>query len=809
MSTEKIKTEILGKLKRHYGKTLEMATPEQVYQACAMCIKDRLIDEWLDAKLKAEKEGKKTVFYMSAEFLIGRALVNNMVNLKVFEKYQKALSELGLDIYEIEKEERDPALGNGGLGRLAACFLESLSTLGLPAMGCGIRYEHGLFRQRILDGAQVEVEDNWIRTGHVWEVEHPEDAVEVHFGGEISERWTDQGLKIDHYNYNTVLAVPYDMPIVGYNNSVTATLRLWSARAKKDLDMTLFNRGDYARATEEKELVEVISKVLYPEDNHEAGRQLRLKQFYFFTSATVQYIINRHKRLYGDVRSLPKYVEIQINDTHPTLAIPEMMRILMDKEGLSWEEAEYIVTHVFNYTNHTIMAEALECWQRDMFKLLLPRVYSIIETINEKFCQRLWKTFPGDFEKISYLSIVAYNEIRMANLCVAMCKRVNGVSQVHGDILKTTLFRDYYVMDPQKFIAITNGITHRRWLAKCNPGLTRLLSDYIGDKFIGDYREFDKIEGIIDKKGFLEEFAAVKQENKKRLAKFIYETQGIEIHENAIFDSQSKRLHEYKRQMLKVIHILYLYNKIIENPNFMTQPVVFLFAAKASPGYMRAKNIIRLIHAVGNLVNNDPRTKDLLQVVFIENYSVSAAEVLIPASDISEQLSTAGKEASGTGNMKYMMNGAVTIGTMDGANIEICDQVGKENMFIFGASVEEIQNMERMRSYHPGEYYEKDKELRDALNRMIDNSLPGVPERQFADLYHSLVFGEYDKADQYYVLYDFRSYADAFSKAIATYQDKEKWYRMAAMNTAKSGYFSSDRAIEDYNRLIWHLDKVK
>lgn len=802
-------TLILGKLKRHFGKTLENASMEHIYQACALCVRDEIMDRWINARNKVDKEGKKMVLYMSAEFLIGRALVNNMINLEIFDKYKAALDYMGVDIHQVEQEENDAALGNGGLGRLAACFLDSLSTLNLPAMGCGIRYEHGLFRQRILDGSQVEMEDNWIETGDVWEVENPEEEVEIHFGGEIHEVWTEKGLKIEHYNYSSVLAVPYDMPIVGYNTKMPAALRLWSARAKNNLDMTFFNRGDYTRAMEERELAEVISKVLYPEDNHEAGRQLRLKQFYFFTSATMQSMVRRHKNLYGDLHTLPEYVEVQINDTHPTLAIPELMRILMDEEGFGWEEAYDVVRRMFNYTNHTIMSEALECWPKDMFRLLLPRIYTIIDTLNEKYCARLWQAFPGDFEKISSLSIIAYNEIRMANLCVAVCKKVNGVSQIHGDILKTSLFRDNYVMDPEKFIAITNGITHRRWLAKANPPLTKLIEKHIGKGFLTDYKQFDKLEALLDNPEFMEGFIAAKEENKRRLAGYVMEKQGIEINPHAIFDVQAKRLHEYKRQLLKVLHILYLYNKITADPASFTQPVVFFFAAKASPGYVRAKNIIRLINAVADLVNNDSKTKDILKVVFIENYNVSAAEILIPATDFSEQLSTAGKEASGTGNMKFMMNGAVTIGTMDGANVEICERVGRENMFIFGATVEEINQMQRFNSYRPGEYYEKDAELRDVLNKLIDGSLPGVNERQFADLYHSLIFGDYEKADQYYLLHDFRSYINAFNRAVKAYQHPEEWYRMAAYNTARSGIFSSDRTIREYNDRIWHLEPLK
>lgn len=807
-STFDVLEEIKKKLKHRFGKTVESATKEQVYMACAYCVRDEMMDRWTTAKNEISRSGKKVLYYMSAEFLIGRGMVNNMINLGAFDKYRDALESVGIDIYDIEEEENDAALGNGGLGRLAACFLDSLSTLDLPAVGCGIRYEHGLFKQRILDGEQVEMEDDWISTGQVWEVENPDQQVEVHFGGEIHEVWTEEGLKIEHYNYSTVIAEPFDMPIMGYDTKAPATLKLWSAKAKKNLDMQCFNRGDYIRAMEEKELAEVISKVLYPEDNHEAGKQLRLKQFYFFTSATMQFMVNRHKQLYGDLHTLPDYVVVQINDTHPTLAIPELMRILMDQEGMSWEEAEHIAGRIFNYTNHTILTEALECWPKDLFRVLLPRIYAIIETINEKYCQRLWRAFPGDFERISAMSIVAYNEIRMANLCVAVCKQVNGVSQLHGDILKSTLFRDNYLIDPSKFIAVTNGITHRRWLMKANQGLSALIRSRIGDGFAKNYREFDKLLEFVDDQEFLNEFAAVKRKNKERLADYIMKRQGIAVNPDALFDVQAKRLHEYKRQLLKVLHILYLYKCLKENKNNLTQPIVFLFAAKASPGYMRAKNIIYLINSVADLVNNDSDVNGMIQVVFIENYSVSAAEVLMPATDLSEQLSTAGMEASGTGNMKFMMNGAVTIGTMDGANVEIFEQVGAENMFIFGATVDEIRNMERFNTYDAGQLYSKNSTIRDVLNMLIDGTIASAPEHRFSDLYHSLVFGDYERADKYYLLYDLQSYIEVYKEMLKAYADKDKWLRMAAINTAKSGIFSSDRTIEDYNRLIWGLDAL-
>ncbi|MGN8938837.1 glycogen/starch/alpha-glucan phosphorylase [Bittarella sp. HCP28S3_D9] len=801
---------IAGKLKRHFGKTLENATREELYKASAMCIRDEVVDKWTAANAAVEKKGLKKVYYMSAEFLMGRAYINNLVNLGLLERYKTAFESLGLDIEEVASQERDAGLGNGGLGRLAACFLESLATLDLPAMGCGIRYEYGLFKQRIIDGEQVEMEDNWLEDGCVWEIERPDEEVEVHFGGEIVETWTDHKMKAEHKNYYTVMAVPYDMPVVGYKSKCPATLRLWSARAKDRFDLKSFNSGDYMQAMQEREAAEVISKVLYPDDSHEQGKQLRLKQFYFMTSATMQNLVRTHKERHGDLHSLPNYVAVQINDTHPTLAMPELMRILMDEENYTWEEAYNIVSRMFNYTNHTIMAEALECWEEGMFKALLPRIYSIVQELNQRYCEKLNRYYPGDMDRISDMAIVAYGQIRMANLCVAVARRVNGVSQLHGAILKNDLFADSYKIYPQKYLAITNGITHRRWLAVANPALTQLMTETIGDGFIKDYRQFDKLMEYTEDEAFLEKFAAVKQQNKQRLADYLLKKQGIEVNVNSIFDVQAKRLHEYKRQLLKCLHILYLYNSLQQNPDAVTTPITFFFAAKAAPGYARAKSIIRLINTIGELVNNDPATKGKLQVVFIENYEVSSAEVLIPATDISEQLSTAGLEASGTGNMKFMMNGAVTIGTMDGANVEIYDQVGPENIYIFGANVKEIKTMQTYKTYRPGEYFEKNLDVRAALDRLIDGTLPGVSAHRFSDLYQSLLFGDFDGADKYFVLHDLPSYIGKFARAYKKYcTDPKGWQKMAAINTAKSGVFSSDRTITEYNDKIWKLEKLK
>ena len=808
MNVKTAKENIIAALKHDFGRTVANATPDQVYKSVGMCIRDEIMERWTEGNARIDREGEKKLYYLSAEFLMGRALVNNMISLGEFDVYQKALKELGFDMNEIEEQESDAGLGNGGLGRLAACFLDSLAALELPAVGCGIRYEYGLFRQRILDGQQVEVPDNWTEMGYVWEVPRTDERYEVRFEGEIQEVWTEKGLKIVHKNYQSVYAVPYDMPIIGYKSDLPSTLRLWSARAVNRLDLNYFNRGDYIHATAERELAEVISKVLYPENNHEQGKQLRLKQFYFLSSATMQAIVRRHKAMFGDLHTLPDKITVQLNDTHPTLAIPELIRILLDEEGFTWDEAYDIATRVFNYTNHTIMIEALECWAEPMFKQLLPRIYKIIETINENFCKRMWEVYPGDWDKISQMSIIAYGEIRMTNLLICVCGKVNGVSQLHGEILKTKAFRDFYVAMPNKFLGITNGVTQRRWLAAANPGLTKLMTEAIGPEFLHDWREFDKLIPFADDAAFCAKFEAVKRENKARFADFIKRTQGVELDPDWIFDAQAKRLHEYKRQLLKVLHILHLYNRIIAGEPFETRPVVFLFAAKAAPGYAKAKNIIYLINSVANLVNNDPRTRDKIRVVFLENYSVSSAELLIPAADISEQISTAGREASGTGNMKFMLNGAVTIGTMDGANVEMYERLGDDNIFIFGARVEDINYMETYNTYHAGEYFEKDHALREAVTRLIDGTLP-APAGQFSDIYQSLLFGEFDRADKYYLFYDFPSYGQTLEQVFQAYEDRPRWNRMAVHNTARAGFFSSDRTIEEYNRLIWHLKPLK
>jgi starch phosphorylase len=805
-----IKDAVERKLSHSFGTSLEEATREELYKAGAGCIRDEIMQKWSKSRKKIEDSGAKKLYYMSAEFLMGRAFSNNLINAGVFEDYKTAFKEMGFDLEEIGKEEPDAGLGNGGLGRLAACFLDSLATLDLPVIGCGIRYEYGLFKQKIIDGTQIEIEDDWLREGHVWEIERPELSVEVKFNGTVEQEWAEDGLKIHHKDYHTVIAVPYDVPIIGYQSNTPATLRLWSARSKQTFDLHYFNEGMYNKSMADQEFAEVISKVLYPADDHMQGKMLRLKQFYFLTSATMQLAVRSHKEKRGDLHTLADHAVVQINDTHPTLAIPELMRILMDEEGFGWDEAYDIVSQMFNYTNHTIMQEALECWDENMFKLLLPRIYQIICTLNEKYCNTLRTYYPNDEGKIAYMSIIGNSQIRMANLCIAVCRRVNGVSQLHGDIIKNQLFHDSYNIYPQKYLAITNGITHRRWFALSNPGLYRLVSENIEGDVLKDYKLFDKITPLANNPEFCKAYDTVKMENKKRLAKYLKEEQGIEINPNSIIDVQCKRLHEYKRQLLKCLHIIYLYKEIKRNPDFITTPITFIFGAKAAPGYTRAKDIIRLINSIGEMVNNDPEIKQKIQVVFVENYSVSVAEVLIPAADISEQLSTAGLEASGTGNMKFMMNGALTLGTMDGANVEIYEQVGKDNIFIFGATVDEINSMKQYKTYNPGNVFEQSPIIRDVCNCLISGDLPKYGKRKYSDIYQSLLFGDFGTADQYFVLYDLPSYIEEYRKVYKTYTEKhDQWVKMAVLNTAKSGFFSSDRTIAEYNDKIWHLKRNK
>ena len=808
---DSIKASIIGKLQRYNGRTIEEASNGQIYRALASTVRDQIMQKWMISREERKTNNNKRLFYLSVEFLMGRSLYTNILNLVSLDAYKQALDELHIDVDKVLQEEPEPALGNGGLGRLAACFMDSLASLDLPAMGCSIRYEYGLFRQKIVDGQQVELPDYWLGNGNVWEMPVMEDACEVHFNGHV-EMGNENGRTVfRHVGYNTVEAVPYDMPLVGYDTSTVNSLRLWSARAPKRIDLSDFNHGHYVQASEEKELAEAISNILYPEDNHYEGKLLRLKQQYFFTSATLQYILKDFKKLNGTNWSkLPEKVVIHINDTHPGLAIPELMRLLMDEEGLGWDEAQQIVSRTMAYTNHTIMAEALEKWPEDMVKSLLPRIYQILVEMNKRLCARLWNFFPGEAERVGRMAIIAYGYIHMANLCVAMTFSTNGVSKLHGDILKQETFHDFYLVMPEKFSAITNGITHRRWLMACNPELTKLICDTIGTDWVKDPELLHDLAPYADDAAFREQFEKIKHNNKVRLSNFLKEHQGAIVDPNFIFDAQSKRLHEYKRQMLNALHILVLYNRIVNDPNFTMHPRVFIFGSKAAPGYNRAKQIIRFINGLSALIAKHPRASKMLQVVFLENYDVSSAQMLIPATEISEQISTASKEASGTGNMKYMMNGAITIGTMDGANVEISEQVGMDNIYIFGMRSDTVLDMYRERNYNPMTIFETNQELRLALTQMIDGTvLPDAPSA-LQDLYHSLLIGDWgNMADPFFVLKDFGSYSMAQRRIDADYADRDKWNRMAVINTAMSGVFCSDRTIRECNDTIWHLDPLK
>ena len=807
---DKIIESVKGKLERYFGCEVSDATQEQIYHALASTVRDQVMERRTSSRGERKRQKAKKVYYLSAEFLTGRAMHNNMINLLNEPAYVEAMKELGVDIMQVSECEPEPGLGNGGLGRLAACFMDSLATLNLPAMGCSIRYEYGLFKQKIVNGFQVEMPDNWLKDGNIWEICKPSETMEVHFGGYIEEDWSSGSLKVKHHDYKTVLAVPYDVPILGYDTVMVDMLRLWSARSPKTIDMASFNSGQYTRAMEEKELVEVISKVLYPDDNHLQGKELRLKQQYFFSSASVQYALSDFEKVYGpNWDLLPQKVAIHINDTHPGLAIPEMMRILIDEKGLDWERAERLVRGVFAYTNHTVMSEALERWPEDLIKMLVPRIYSILVEMNRRLCDRLWKVFTGQWNRIGNMAIIAYGNVQMANLCVAMSHHVNGVSQIHAEILKNSTFSDYCKLNPDKFLGITNGITHRRWLMMCNRSLSNLLDETIGQGWRKDALELSKLTPFVDDAAFLEKFRAVKQQNKRAFADWLRARNDITLDVDSIFDVQAKRLHEYKRQLMNALHILILYNRIVNDPNYTFHPVTFIFAAKAAPGYERAKSIIKLINSIAELVKKNKRASELINVVFVENYCVSAAEMIMPAAEVSEQISTAGKEASGTGNMKFMMNGAVTIGTMDGANVEIFDEVGQDNIYIFGMRKDEVEELYRSGRYASSAIYEMNYEVRRAMEQMIDGTLCPADPRIFQDIYHSLLFGgNGSMADEYLVLNDLGSYMQTHDRMVADYS-KPDWWRKAAYNTAASGVFSSDRTIREYNERIWHLKPLK
>nr|WP_122012026.1 glycogen/starch/alpha-glucan phosphorylase [Maliibacterium massiliense] len=809
---QRIIDSIAEKLRLHFGRTFEEASETQLYQAVALTVRDAIMERWTASRRARVQQQLKRVYYLSVEFLVGRSLTNNIINLLQDDAYRAALRELNVDLSQLEEVEPEAALGNGGLGRLAACFMDSLATLALPAMGCGIRYEYGLFKQYIIGGAQVEQPDVWLEDGNIWEVPTWDDQMEVRFGGRVVEDWSQGYLNIRYEDTTTVQAVPYDMPIIGYDSDVALSLRLWSAKSPTRIDMASFSRGEYAKAMEQKELAEVISKVLYPEDNHREGKMLRLKQHYFFTSATVQYIIKDFKKRYPDLAmtQLGEKVVIHINDTHPALAIPELMRILMDQEHLSFEDAWNTTRATFAYTNHTVMSEALEKWPVAIYRELLPRIYDITVALNEHYCQQLSAAFPGQWQRISDMAIIAYDQVRMANLAIALSFSVNGVSQQHAQILKSDVFANFNALEPDKFIGITNGITYRRWLMKANPGLARLITDAIGPKWKKDLAYLEDLAPYADDAAFREKFAAVKLQNKQRMAQWIRRNMEIDVDPGAIFDCQAKRLHEYKRQLLNVLRILHLYNTLLAHPNLDMPKRVFLFAAKASPGYTRAKLIIRLINAAADLINKTPQVRDKIQVVFLPNYCVSLAEVLIPSADISEQISTAGKEASGTGNMKFMLNGALTLGTLDGANVEIAQQVGMDNIYIFGGTAEQNADLYRTGAYHASDLYMQNPQLKAAVDLLIDERMPGDRHMQFADLYQSLLSGDPGNiADPYLLLNDFASYLLASEKTDRDYVKPDIWWRKAVLNSAKAGVFSSDRTIGEYNARIWHLSPIR
>ena len=809
---EAFKKDVEQNVKQLFRKTVDEASQQELYQAVSYVVKDAIIDDWIATQKQYEKDDPKIVYYMSMEFLLGRALGNNLINMTAYKEVKEALEEMGLNLNELEDQEPDPALGNGGLGRLAACFLDSLASLGYAAYGCGIRYRYGMFKQKIKDGYQEEKPDNWLKNGNPFELRRPEYAKEVRFGGNIRVEYDDKtgDIRFKQENYESVLAVPYDYPIVGYDNHIVNTLRIWDAEPIVDFQLDSFDRGDYHKAVEQQNLAKTIVEVLYPNDNHYAGKELRLKQQYFFVSASLQAALTKYKKHHDDIHKLPEKMTIQMNDTHPTVAVAELMRLLLDEEGLGWDEAWEITTKTCAYTNHTIMAEALEKWPIDLFSRLLPRVYQIIQEIDRRFVAKIREMYPGNEEKVAKMQILRDGQVKMAHLAIVAGYSVNGVARLHTEILKKQELRDFYEMMPQKFNNKTNGITQRRFLMHGNPLLADWVTDKLGTKdWITDLSLMSGLKKWVDDEEALKEFMSIKYENKVRLAKYIKEHNGIEVDPRSIFDVQVKRLHEYKRQLLNILHVMYLYNEIKEHPEISSYPRTFIFGAKASAGYIRAKQIIKLINSVADVVNNDRSINGKLKVVFIEDYRVSNAEIIFAAADVSEQISTASKEASGTGNMKFMLNGAPTLGTMDGANVEIVEEVGAENAFIFGLSSDEVINYENNGGYNPMDIYNSDADIRRVVNQLVDGTYSQGDKEMYRDLYNSLLTAQGgSKADTYFILKDFRSYADTQKKVEEAYRDKDRWAKMALLNTASCGKFSSDRTIQEYVDDIWHLDKV-
>ncbi len=808
---EAFKRSVEENVKMLYRKTISEANDQEIFQAVSHAVKDAIIDNWIATQKVMTEDKAKIVYYMSMEFLMGRALGNNLINLTAYDEVKEALEEMGIRLDAIEDEEPDPALGNGGLGRLAACFLESLSTLGYPAYGCGIRYHYGMFKQKIDHGFQMEVPDDWLKDGYPFEMKRPEYTCEVRFGGYVrAVNEPDGKVTFVHEKYQAVKAIPYDMPIVGYNNNVVNTLMIWDAQPIESFQLDSFDKGDYRKAVEQENLAKNLVNVLYPNDNHVAGKELRLKQQYFFVSASVQRAINKFKRSFDDIHLLPKYVAFQLNDTHPTVAVAELMRILVDEEGLTWEDAWDITTKVCAYTNHTIMSEALEKWPIEIFARLLPRIYQIVEEINRRFVLAILAKYPGDNQKIKKMAIIYDGQVKMAHLAIAAGHSVNGVARLHTEILKNQELKDFYEMFPEKFNNKTNGITQRRFLMHGNPLLAKWVSGKIGDDWITNLAHMEKLAIYADDTKAQQEFMQVKYQNTVRLARDIEESNQITVHPRSIFDVQVKRLHEYKRQLLNILHVMYLYNQLKANPNKNMVPRTFIFGAKAAAGYENAKLIIKLINSVADVINNDKTIDGKIKVVFIEDYKVSNAELIFAAADVSEQISTASKEASGTGNMKFMLNGAVTLGTMDGANVEMAEEVGKENMFIFGMSSEEVINHEKNHDYDPMQIFNNDQDIRQVLTQLLSGMYSPLNSELFRPLYNSLLNTQStDVADRYFILKDFRSYAEAQEKINQAYQDEEKWAKMAMLNVAHVGKFSSDRTIEEYAKEIWNLQKIQ
>ena len=807
---ETLKESIIDNMKNLYRKTIDEATPQQVYQAVAYAVKDVIIDQWIATHKAYDENDAKIVYYLSMEFLMGRALGNNMINIGAQKEIREVLAELGFDLNTIEDQEPDPALGNGGLGRLAACFLDSLATLGYPAYGCGIRYHYGMFKQKIENGYQIEVPDEWLKNGYPFELRRAEYATEVKFGGYVKTVWENGRNKFIQEGYRSVMAIPYDMPIVGYGNNMVNTLRIWDAQPLNSFSLQAFDKGDYQKAVEEENLAKNLVEVLYPNDNHYSGKELRLKQQYFFISASVQRAVAKYKETHSDIHKLPEKVIFQLNDTHPTVAIAELMRILLDVEGLEWDEAWDITTKCCAYTNHTIMSEALEKWPIELFSRLLPRIYQIVEEINRRFLIEVERRYPGNYEKVKKMAIIFDGQVKMAHLAIVAGFSVNGVARLHTEILKNQELRDFYEMMPEKFNNKTNGITQRRFLLHGNPELAAWVTDKIGSEWITDLSKIGELKIYADDKKCQQEFMNIKYHNKLRLAKYIKEHNGIDVDPRSIFDVQVKRLHEYKRQLLNILHIMYLYNQLKDNPNMEMVPRTFIFGAKAAAGYQIAKKTIKLINSVANVINNDRSINGKIKVVFIEDYRVSNAELIFAAADVSEQISTASKEASGTGNMKFMLNGALTLGTMDGANVEIVEEVGQENAFIFGLSSDEVINYENNGGYNPVEIFNTDQEIRRVLMQLINGYFAPENPELFRDIYNSLLNTKNSsKADTYFILKDFRSYAEAQKRVEEAYKNEGWWARAALLNTASAGKFSSDRTIEEYVKDIWHLEKIQ